>query len=92
MLWVPLFADVDPGRGGSRRLLRGCGRGSGDGEVGGGEHRQRDMAVPGSVAAHLVVVETGFVLGGGKAFFDRPAGPGHGHELGQARAGRVWQR
>jgi hypothetical protein len=46
--WVPLFD-----------LL--C---AGGGEVGGGEHGQGDVSVPGPVTADLVVIESGFVLRG----------------------------
>ena len=46
------------------------------------------MPVPGVVAADLVVVQAGLVLGGLEAFLDRPPGPGHGDQLGQGGAGR----
>jgi hypothetical protein len=38
--------------------------GAGGGEVGGGEHREGGVGVPGPVAADLVVIESGFVLRG----------------------------
>jgi hypothetical protein len=37
---------------------------AGGGEVGGGEHGQGDVGVPGPVTADLVMIEPGFVFGG----------------------------
>ena len=37
-----------------------------------GQHGQRDVPVPGVVAADLVLVEAGFGLGGLEAFLNRP--------------------
>jgi hypothetical protein len=59
--WVPLFD-----------LL--C---AGGGEVGGGEHGQGDVGVPGPVAADLVVIEPGQAFGGlrmGRPRGEVPAG------------------
>src|SRR5690606_18404407 len=61
-LWVPLFR---------RSVVFG---GAGGGEVGRGQHGQRDVGVPGSVVADLVLVEPGFVLRGLEALLDRPPG------------------
>ena len=41
-----------------------------------GGHRQRDVSIPGLVAADLVVVESCFILRGLEALFDGPAGSG----------------
>ena len=46
------------------------------------------MPVPGVVAADLVVVEAGLVLGGLEALLDRPAGPGDADQLLVGGAGR----
>src|SRR5258706_8666721 len=60
----------------------------GDGEERVGQHREGDVAVPGAVAADLVVVEPGLVLGLGEAVLHRPPCPGDGDQLGQGyRAG-----
>ena len=47
-----------------------------------GEHGEGDVAVPGVVAADLVVVEAGFVFGGLEAFLDGRAEPGGRDEGG----------
>ncbi|PFG97963.1 hypothetical protein A8924_5446 [Saccharopolyspora erythraea NRRL 2338] len=52
---------------------------AGDGEERGGGHGQGDVAVPGGVAACLVLIESGFVIGALEAFFDRPATARHAH-------------
>jgi hypothetical protein len=52
------------------------------------EHGQGGLPVPGVVAADLIVVQAGLVLGGLEAFLDRPPGAGHGDQLGQGGAGR----
>ena len=49
--------------------------GAGDGEVGGGEHREGDMSVPGVVVPDLVMVQAGVVLAGLEGLLDRPAAP-----------------
>src|SRR5690606_36584011 len=69
-LWVPLFR---------RSLVFG---GAGGGVVGRGQHGQRDVGVPGSVVADLVLVEPGFVLRGLEALLDRPPGAGDPDQLG----------
>ena len=70
------------------------------GEVGVGEHDQRDVAVPAGPGADLVLVEADLALGrreagvpgrpeagpGWEAGLDRPARAGHLHEIGQRRA------
>ena len=66
---VPLFL-----RGGLIADVFGMG---GDGQERGGEHGQGDVAIPGVVAANLVVIEPGLVLGELERFLDRPARPGH---------------
>jgi hypothetical protein len=53
------------------------------------EHGQCGVPVPGVVAADLVVVQAGLVLGGLEAFLDRPPGVGHPHELSQRGAARA---
>src|SRR5262249_12439029 len=53
----------------------------GDGEVGAGEDGQGGVPVPGVVAADLVVIEAGLVLGGLEALLNRPAGPGDPDQL-----------
>jgi hypothetical protein len=58
-------------------------RGGGDGEERAGEHGQGDVAAPGAVAADLVVVQAGLVLGLGEAVHYRPLGPGDRDQLGQ---------
>jgi len=40
-------------------------------------------AVPGAVAADLIVIEPGLVLGLGEAVLHRPPGAGHGDQLGE---------
>ena len=50
----------------------------GDGEEGGGEHGQGDVAVPGVVFADLVVVQSGLVFGELEGFLHGPAGSGVG--------------
>jgi hypothetical protein len=72
---------------GQRDEVIGSGSGSGGGspfpasrarvaaKVGGGEHREGDVGVPGSVVTDLVVVEPGFVLGGLEALLDRHRAP-----------------
>ena len=52
----------------------------GDGQECQREHREGDVPVPGVVAADLVVVQAGLVLGGLEALLDRPPGPGHGDQ------------
>ena len=52
------------------------------------EHGEGDVAVPGVVAADLVVVEAGLVLGGLEALLDGPAGPGDADQLLVGGAGR----
>jgi hypothetical protein len=44
----------------------------GDGEERMGQHREGDVAVPGAVAADLIVIEPGLVLGLGVAVLIRP--------------------
>jgi len=59
------------------------------GQSGQGEHGQGDVGVPGPVAADLVVVQTGLVLGLLEAFLDvpaRPGGPGQVEQGGAAGA------
>ena len=45
------------------------------------EHGEGDVPVPGVVAADLVVVQAGLVLGSLEAFLDGPARAGHADEL-----------
>ena len=47
-----------------------------------GEHGEGDVAVPGVVAADLVVVEAGFVFGGLEVLLDGRAEPGGRDEGG----------
>ena len=54
----------------------------GDGEERRGEHGQGDVPVPGGVAANLVVIKTGLVLGELERLFHTPPGPGDADELG----------
>ena len=65
----PLFARPAARRAGG--TVRGVG---GDGQEGVGEHREGDMAVPGAVAADLIMVQAGLVLGLGEAVFHRYVG------------------
>src|SRR5690606_31392451 len=58
-----------------------------DGEVGVGEHGESDVAVPGVVAADLVVVESDLGLRGLEAVLDGPAGAGDPDEGVVAGAG-----
>src|SRR5712691_10547814 len=58
-----LAAGVPAGRDGSGRGVAGLAGGRGDGEERVREHRQGDVPVPGDVAAGLVVVKAGLVLG-----------------------------
>jgi hypothetical protein len=54
------------------------------------EQGEGGVAVPGVVAADLVVVEAGLVLGALEAFLDGPAGPGDADQLlvfGSGRGG-----
>ena len=60
----------------------------GDLEEGEREHRQRRVPVPGVVAADLVVVQAGLVLGGLEAFLDRPPRAGYPHQLSKRGASR----
>lgn len=46
-----------------------------------GKQGEGDVAVPGVVAADLVLVEADFVLRGLEALFDRPPGPGDADEV-----------
>ena len=46
------------------------------------------MAIPGVVAADLVMVQAGLVLGGLEAFLNRPPGPAHPDQLSECDAGR----
>ena len=55
----------------------------GDGEERSREHGQCDVPVPGVVAANLVVVQAGLVLGELKCFLDTPTTPGDPDELSQ---------
>jgi hypothetical protein len=48
-----------------------------------------DVTVPAVVAAKLVLVQAGFVLGGLEAFLDGPSGSGDAHELVDAGARRT---
>src|SRR5713101_2823796 len=86
----PLFTGLGAADGGGRpgRLAAGPVLASGDGEERVGEHRQRDVPVPGVPLADLVVVQPGLVLGLGEAVLDRPPGAGHGDQLCQGGAGR----
>src|ERR1700740_968657 len=43
-----------------------------DGEKGQREHRQRHMPIPGVIEPELVLVETGFLLGGLETLLRRP--------------------
>lgn len=61
--------------------------GAGGGEVGGGEHREGGVGVPGSVAADLVMIQTGLVLRGLEAILDRPADRGDRISSGTGVAG-----
>ena len=59
------------------------------GQSGQGEHGQGDVGVPAPVAADLVVIQTGLVLGLLEAFLDvpaRPGGPGQVEQGGAAGA------
>src|SRR5258705_12293044 len=49
----------------------------------GGEHGQGDVAVPGVVAADLVLIQPDLVLRGLERLLDRPPGPGHPDQFGQ---------
>jgi hypothetical protein len=51
-----------------------------------GQHRQRDVSIPGVVAANLVLVQTHLALGGLEGLLDRPAGTGHPDQLAQRGA------
>ena len=55
----------------------------GDGEERVREHGQGDVPVPGAVAADLVVVQAGLVLGLGEAVLDSPARARYRGELGE---------
>ena len=88
----PLFSWLAAGvpAGGSRFRWRGgaCGAG-GDGKERVREHGQGDVPVPGAVAADLVVVQPGLVLGLGEAVLNSPPGSRYRRELGERdRAGR----
>ena len=61
----------------------------GDGEVGVGEHREGDVAVPRVEATDLVVVEPDLGLRGLEAFLDRPPGAGDPDEVVAGGAGRA---
>src|SRR5260221_3501932 len=50
-----------------------------------GQERQRDMAVPGAKAAHLILVESHFAFGFFKAFLDFPTAACHAHQLRKPR-------
>ncbi len=63
----PFFSGLAAGRD-----WRGLAGGGGDGEERVREHRQRDVPVPGAVAADLVVIKAGLVLGGLDAGLNRP--------------------
>lgn len=52
------------------------GVGGGDGEVGVGAQNECYVAVPGVVAAHLIMIQADLGLRGLEAFLDRPSGPG----------------
>src|SRR5581483_2395456 len=52
-----------------------------DRQVGVRQERERDVAVPGAPAAHLVLVHPHLALGLGEPFLDRPAHAGHAHQL-----------
>ena len=65
----PPFAGPSAGRWQGRGAVGGRG---GDSEEGVGQHREGDVAVPGAVAADLVVIEPGLVLGFCEAVLDAP--------------------
>jgi hypothetical protein len=52
------------------------------------QHGQGDVAVPGVVAPHLIVVDPNLVLRGLEALLDRPPGPRHCDQVGVEGAGR----
>src|SRR5258708_14399550 len=52
-----------------------------------GEQRQGDVAVPGVVAAHLVLVQPHLALGLREALLNRPAPPRYLYQLVHRRAG-----
>ena len=56
------------------------------GEVGVGQHGERDVAVPAGPGADLVLVEADLALGGLEAGLDRPARAGHLHQVGERGA------
>src|SRR2546421_12297310 len=47
------------------------------------------MSVPGVPGAHLIVVESDFVLAGSETFFDGPPRPGHVDQFSESRVMRV---
>src|SRR6266480_2655137 len=81
----PLFTGASGDRWQGRGAVGGRG---GDGQEGVGQHREGDVAVPGAVAADLVVIEPGLVLGLCEAVLDRPPGPGHRGQFRQRGARR----
>ena len=56
------------------------------GEIGVGQHGERDVAVPAGPGADLVLIEADLALGGLEAGLDRPARAGDPHEVGERRA------
>src|ERR1022692_4892607 len=88
---LPLFTCLSvaaTGRGRSRWLAARLAVMGGHGEERVGEHRQRDVPVPGIPFADLIVVQAGLVLSLGEAVLDRPPRAGQGDQLGQRCAGR----
>jgi hypothetical protein len=80
---LPVFLQAGAGSDGGA-----CGAG-GDGKERVREHGQGDVPVPGAVAADLVVVQPGLVLGLGEAVLNSPPGSRYRRELGERdRAGR----
>lgn len=65
--------------GGQVAALGGCG----DGKEGVSEHCERDPAVPGGSAAHLVLVQSDQALAGLERLLDRPASSGHPYQFRQ---------
>ncbi len=63
-----------------------------NGEIGVGQHGERDVAVPAGPGADLVLVEADLALGRLEAGLDRPAAAGHLHEPARAVPWRAWVR
>ena len=56
------------------------------GQIGVGQHREGDVAVPAGPGTDLVLVEADLALGGLETGLDRPARAGDPHQIGQCRA------